>query len=504
MPEWESRKENCMKASANVFLLLLAALPLAAREYDVRQFGAKGDFQTNDRAAIQAAIDACNHDGGGTVNVPAGRYFSGGLLLRSHVILHLDAGATIFASRKKEDYPPQRGFSDRYATLVTANGAEDIGITGTGVLDGQSPEDLRSVVGGPPTDASFFRTGIILFIDCRRVTLRDFNIHLSDMWTITLNQCDTVVIDGISIVNNPRRINSDGIDPVSCHNVHISNVHVVAGDDAIDIKTQGGHDLENVVVTNCTLETTTTGLKVGTSTDGDMRDVHFSNITVKAPTGIGFYMKDGGTIERVTFSNITLEIPPFTYRGVQPIFMDIERRNPNSRLSHIRDISMRDIFVTAGSGILIQGMPESHIQNLSLSNISFRVPLADAYDKRSKAIGGSRTTSDERDTKYARMPSYMTLAYVDGLVLDEIRIEQSEEAAAKYERSSVWVEEATDVMMRGIRCTPPRGETGLPVIMLHDVDRVRVTGSMALPGTKKFLQTTGNASHVSVEDMDNR
>jgi hypothetical protein len=215
-------------------------------------------------------------------------------------------------------------------------------------------------------------------------------------------------------------------------------------------------------------------------------------------------MKDGGTIERATFSDITLEIPPFTSRGVQPIFIDIERRNPNSRLSHVRDISMRDIFITGGSGILIQGMPESHLQNLSLSNISFRVPFADAYDKRSKGIGGSRTTSDERDTKYARMPAYMTLAYVDGLVLDEIRIEQSDEAAAKYERSSVWVEEATDVMMRGIRCTPPRGETGLPVVMLHDVDRVLVTGSIALPGTKKFLQTTGNTSHVSVEGVDNR
>lgn len=483
-----------MKASTTRFLLLLAALPLAAREYDVKQFGAKGDFQTNDRATIQAAIDACNHDGGGTVNVPAGRYFSGGLVLRSHVILRLDAGATIFASRKKEDYPRQKGFTDVYATLITADGAEDIGITGTGVLDGQSPEDLGARFGVPQTDT--FRTGIILFLDCRRVTLRDFHIHLSDIWTVTLRQCDTVVIDGVSIVNNPRRINSDGIDPVSCRNVHISNVHVVAGDDALDIKTEGGQPLENVVVTNCTLESTATGLKVGTGTNGDLRDVHFSNITVKAPTGIGFYMNDGGTLERATFSNITLEIPPFTYRGVQPIFMDIQRRNPNSRLSHIRDIAMRDIFITGGSGILIQGMPESHIQNLSLSNISFRVPFADAYDKRSKAVGGSRTTKDERDTKYARMPSYMTLAYVDGLVLDGIRIEQEEEAAAKYERSSVWIEEAMDVMMRGIRCTPPRGKTGLPVVMLHDVDRVLVTGSMALPGTGTFLQTSGNASHI--------
>jgi hypothetical protein len=313
---------------------------------------------------------------------------------------------------------------------------------------------------------------------------------------VVLNGCDTVMIDGITIANNPRHINSDGIDPTSCRNVHISNVHVVAGDDAIDIKTKDGKPLENVVVTNCTLETTATGLKVGTSTDGDLRDVHFSNITVKAPTGIGFYMNDGGTIERVTFSNITLEIPPLTVRGVQPIFMDIERRNADSRLSHIRDISLRDIFITGGSGILIQGMSESHIQNLSLNNVSFRVPSADPYDKRSKAVGGHRTTKDERDTKYARMPSYMTLAFVEGLSLDGIRIEQSEEAPAKYERSAIRVEEATDVALRGIRCTPPKGESGLPVIMLHDVDRVLVTDSIALPGTKTFLETSGRTSYI--------
>ena len=341
-----------------------------------------------------------------------------------------------------------------------------------------------------------FRTGIILFRECRRVTLRDFQIHLSDIWTVSLKRCDGVVIDGVSIVNNPRRINTDGIDPISCRNVHISNVHVVAGDDALDIKTEGGESLENVVVTNCTLETTTTGLKVGTGTNGDFRDGHFSNITVKAPTGIGFYMKDGGTLERATFSNITLEIPPGTYRGTQPIFMDIERRNPDSHLSHIRDITLRDIFITGGSGILIQGMPESHIQNLSLFNIAFRVPFADSYEKRSKPVGGSRTTKDERDTKFARKPSYMTLAYVDGLVLDGIRIQQAEDAAAKYERSSIWIEEASDILLRGILCTPPVGSAGLPVVMLHDVDRVLVTGSMVLPGTRKFLDTTGSVKHL--------
>jgi hypothetical protein len=164
-----------MKPGLRQFLILSFALPLAARDFDVKQFGAKGDFTTNDRSAIQGAIDACHKAGGGRVTVPAGRYLSGDLVLRSHVILQLDAGAIVFASRKKEDYAPQQGFTDKYATLITAAGAEDIGITGLGTLDGQAPEDLGSRFGVRQA-ADTFRTGIILFIDCRRVTLRDFQI----------------------------------------------------------------------------------------------------------------------------------------------------------------------------------------------------------------------------------------------------------------------------------------------------------------------------------------
>src|SRR6476661_2974748 len=91
-------------------LFAIAALgaALSARTFDVREFGAKGDFVANDTAMIQAAIDACHKAGGGMVLVPAGRYISGTLELRSNVNLHLDNGATIFVSLRKEDYQASR------------------------------------------------------------------------------------------------------------------------------------------------------------------------------------------------------------------------------------------------------------------------------------------------------------------------------------------------------------------------------------------------------------
>jgi len=41
-----------------------------------RAYGAKGDGISKDTAAIQAAIDACERQGGGTVRLIAGTYLS--------------------------------------------------------------------------------------------------------------------------------------------------------------------------------------------------------------------------------------------------------------------------------------------------------------------------------------------------------------------------------------------------------------------------------------------
>jgi hypothetical protein len=483
-----------LKIAALLWLLAAISSPaLAARNYDVRDFGAKADFQTNDGPAIQAAIDACHKAGGGTVVVSAGRYLSGTIELRTNVTLHLEPGATIFGSRNREHYQGSKAHGANRGHLLVADNVENIGVTGQGTLNGQAEEDFGKRWGASE-DASRFRNGIILFTGARNVTLRDFTIRFSDFWTLHLKDCDTVTIDAVKILNNVRHLNSDGIDLTSCRNVHITNCHLVAGDDTIDPKTQDGKPTENIVVTNCTLETTTTGIKLGTASDGDFRNLHFSNITIKAPTGIGFYMKDGGTAENVTFSNIVIENPPATYRVATPLFIDIEKRHANSRLSHIRDISFRDIFIRGGSGILIQGMPESRIENLSIENLNFRVTAPDSYQKRSKPVGGARTTKDERDTRYIQMSSYFAVAYVDGLYLDKIRIVQSEEARAKYERSAMVIHESRQVTVRGVESTPPRGQLGLPLIGLHNVDGALISDSVALAGTGTFVEVTGARS----------
>jgi len=438
--------------------------------WNVQEFGAVGDRTTHDRAAIQATIDACAQAGGGTVLLPPGDYLSGSLRLHSHVTLYLEAGATLWASTDPAHYAGRHDYerSGRLldGTLLQAEDAEHVSIIGEGTIHGQGTADYGARWGQP--DRPSFRTGILLFERCRQVAIRGVTVLYSDSWTLHLKRCETVFIDGITIHNNPRRLNSDGIDPNSCRDVHISNCHILAGDDCIVLKSTEPYPCQNVVVTNCTLETTCTAIKLGTESFGDFSDVLVSNCTIRnTRTGIGFYLKDGATMERISLSNLSLETEDY------PIFMDVERRYPDSKVGTIRDVSLRDLTIRTSGGALIQGMPGSPIQNLALYNLSLRVEQPLDYSGRSKPKGSARISPDARDTIYARQPAYVTLAHVQGLTVDGLQVLTSPEAFQAYPRAAFSGHELEDAVLRHIRRQPAQVEAGPPVVALHNCRRVR-------------------------------
>lgn len=496
------------RASAFVIALLtLHAGLTSAYEYNVREYGAKGDKISKDTAAIQSAINACNQAGGGTVYFPAGDYLSGKIQLLSNVNLHVGAGATIWASRQPSDYQGSR-------TLILAEHAQQISVEGLGTLHGIGEADWgrrpkgRGVLGATPSPekAPSFRAGIIRFSDCRGIVIRSIRILFSDTWTIHLRGSENVLVDGVTILNNYFRANSDGIDPVSCKNVRISNCHIVAGDDCIALKTTESGPCENVVVSNCTLESIATAVKIGTETPQDFRNIHFSNCTIQNSTvGIGIYVKDGATVERVTFSNISIASSSATVaanqgRGIYPIFVDIEKRNPDSLTGKVRDICFDDIQIYSGAGMLIQGMPESPIENLTLENVAFRVYEPGDYRDRKKHVGGRRTTTDERDTLYARKPSYVTLAHVNGLTVNDLKVHISEDDFRKHERSAFHGDEIENCVIRNV-FRQPSGKGGVtPVVALHDCENILVTSCIAEPGTPLFLEVRGEkTAGVSID-----
>ena len=146
-------------------------------------------------------------------------------------------------------------------------------------------------------------------------------------------------------------------------------------------KTREGIPCEDIVVTNCTMASNATAIKIGTESQSDFRNIHVSNCVIRDSTvGIGMYIKDGATAERISFSNCTIEtirrpeiVNESLMNSIYPIFVDIEQREPKSRIGRIRDLTFSEINIVSDNGILIQGMSGQNIENIVLRNITLRV-----------------------------------------------------------------------------------------------------------------------------------
>ncbi|MCX5684540.1 MAG: glycosyl hydrolase family 28 protein [Planctomycetota bacterium] len=399
----------------------------------------------------------------------AGDYLSGTLRLASGVTLRIDKGATLWASTDPKDYQG----SKTSGHFLVADKVQRVAVVGEGTINGQGTADYGARWGAP--DKPAFRTGILLFTECTDVTIRGVTVLYSDSWTLHLKRCEGVTIEGVTIRNNPKRLNSDGIDPNSCKRVRITNCNITTGDDSIVLKATEAFPCEDVVVTGCTLESTTAAIKLGTESVGDFRDIRFENCTIRnSPVGVGFYLKDGATMERVVAKNIKMEMCDPTYHDVAPIFMDIEKRRPDSKIGRIRDVTMENIDIRTGTGLLIQGMPESLIENLTLRNITVRVDRPDDYAKRKKPVGGNRTTHDERDTCFARLPSYAAIANVKGLTLEGLSVIIAGEAMKAFPRSALVLRNVEGGVVRGVRREPAEAAGAPPALDTQGCREVRV------------------------------
>src|SRR5579862_5470909 len=161
---------------------------LGARVYNIRTFGAKGDKSALDTAALQAAIDACAGDGGGTVLIPAGTFTIGTVELKSNVTLHIAASATLLGSADGKQYRavdaiPLHGdttLNDGNWALLFAVNAKNVTIEGPGTIDGQGAQFHSAVRGTLPPSGigGNKRPYHVLVYHCENFTVR--NISLVD------------------------------------------------------------------------------------------------------------------------------------------------------------------------------------------------------------------------------------------------------------------------------------------------------------------------------------
>lgn len=315
---------HCKRAATWGCLALLGCFgAYPAVPYNVKSFGASGAGHALDTAAIQRTIDAAAAAGGGGVYFPAGRFLSGTLTLKSNITLYLSPGAVLLGSARIEDYSPKH--------LIYAQGADNIAIEGGGAIDGQGDSFLDKSLKPLPRPSP-----LIEIWNCHGLRIEGITIRKAPAWTIHPKNCDGVTIRGITLLNNLRAINSDGIDIDSSRNVIISDSHIEAGDDCIVLKTTNRgaapiQPVENVTVSNCVLVSAASALKLGTESYADFRHCLFSNCVIRdSRTGIALLVNDGPTIEDVRFENIGMTTKPKWAQSVEwPIVLDIDRRTGN-------------------------------------------------------------------------------------------------------------------------------------------------------------------------------
>jgi hypothetical protein len=466
-------------------LFLLGGLPVcaASSRFEVTDYGARADGKTNDTAAIQKAIDACSRNGGGTVFLAPGNYLSGTIVLKSDVALHLEPGATIWGSRQMSDFNPRH--------LIYAHGAENIAIEGGGTINGNGEAfwypDFRPHEHRP--------SPYIELQECRNVRIRDVHIRNTPGWAIHPVNCDGVWIRGISIVSPMQGPNTDGIDPDSSRNVFISDSYIETGDDCIVLKTTGRTGLparacENVAVTNCVLVSDDTAIKLGTESFGDFRHISFSGCVIRGTrVGLGIYAKDGGTFEAVTFSGIIMETYPTHPDKIEyPIFVDLEKRKPESKPSLVRDISFNDLVIHTRGRALVGGMPDHPLENISFRNIFMRVAGFVPVEGVRKTRGSANVLATGRETDYAEVPAAFIFANVRNLELQGVRVAW-DSADAAPERHAIYA-----AHVDGLRISDFTGRQAVPggklaAIGLDSVRNVLVTGSRAADGAGVFLGT---------------
>jgi polygalacturonase len=488
-----------------IVIVLLQVNYVFSQNYNILDFGAKTDTTFLNTNAIQSAIDKCFLQGGGEVIIPAGRFFTGTIFLKSNVYLNLSAGAVLQGSYNPMDYPEHNIFSAKKFGTITHNGiyvesmkalviadnAHHFGIKGEGTLKGAG-------------EGKAFQLGInkdgkpknIFFIGCKDVILKEFDILNAAQICISISGCERVLIDGIymrSLVN----WNGDGLD-IDGKDIIISNSTIDSEDDALCFKSEYLNKFcENITVTNCILSSLCNGIKFGTGSRSGFRNITVNNCVVKKAsfngyrhwnmppsivyqpeiqsinTGIVILGVDGGIVENINISNIIMT------DVLSPIFIRVGKRflNPENKPSVMRQINIQNIRVESRSVIpsVIAGLEESPVEDIKLSNIRISVPITVSSDslktfpavipENLKGYPENRLTFG---TKISAAAFY--IKHARGITLNDISIKYAENEA----RPAFLIDDVKDLKLKDIFVNDKKLKNNPTMVLKKNSEKIEV------------------------------
>jgi len=488
-------------------MTICAAMLVAQPVFNVKDYGAAGRKQDHARRALQQAIDACGRAGGGTVYIPPGEYTSGQLHLRSGVRLYLEAGARLFASLDGNEFD-----AAPKSALLYGEDLHDIAIEGRGTIDGQASYEwrlnditdhyilpnqrlmeaagkplMRSFPKGFPKETVYPR--LVLLLRCQDVRIQGLTFRESRSWTINPYACKRLVIDGVTIYSRQKAgVWADGVDPDGCQDVRISNCTIETGDDALVFYSSEiwgpALPVENVTVTNCRLSSSSSAIKFCDGNSNAVRRVAIDNIVItNANRGLAFMVFDGGVVEDVVISNVTIDTRRFDWfwwGDGDPIHFNIKRRSEVDGVKRakeppagtIRNVTIRNVIAHGRGTSALNGHPDSWLDGIRLESIRLFV-------------------SHDPQAPYENTQAALTVRDARNFTMKDVEIRWEGPESATW-KDGLHVENVSNVLVDGVDA-PTR-------MTLKDVDSVTLRHSR----TPALHVSGARSRNIRLRDMEGK
>jgi polygalacturonase len=403
---WEIYQEDLWSTAADILRRIKAPV-FPARDVLLTAHGAKGDGAFDCGPAFRAAIDACHAAGGGRVVVPAGRYLTGAIRLRSNVNLHVQEGATIAFRPDAEAYPIVLTRFEgvelmNHSPFIYAFEETNVGISGAGTLDGQANQQqwwswrtgqtpartrlIQMATDGVAPEKRVFgdgpsrlRPNFIQPYRCQNVLIEGISIVNSPMWEVHPVLSTNVTVSGVRISSHGP--NNDGCDPESCRDVLIEKCTFDTGDDCIALKSGRNDDgrrlhtpIENVIIRDCDMKDGHGGVVIGSEISGGARNIFAEKCRMDSPRlerALRFKNNAarGGVIERVAMRDVT--VGQLAEAVVAADFFYEEGRN-GAYTPILRDVDVRNVTSKKSKyAFLLKGFAESPITGIRVTDCRF-------------------------------------------------------------------------------------------------------------------------------------
>jgi Glycosyl hydrolases family 28 len=499
-----------------------------ARVCNVRDYGAKGDGITLDTAALQAAVDACTREGGGTVLVPAGIFLIGSLELKNNVTLHIVAGGMLLGSGQGKDYHavdsiPLQGDStldDGNWALIYGVNAKNVTIEGPGAIDGQGARFHSPVRGTPPPSGlgGDRRPYHLLFYRCENLRVRSIDLVNSAYHSVRVIQCRRVHMDDIYIHNRVNG-NNDGFHFISAEYVTVSNCTVLSLDDACALF----GSCRNVTVTNSFFSTRWSVFRFG---GGQVENIAVSNCVLHQVYGCPIKIQGtpGSRFANMSFSDLVLDdvtgpihvsigprMAPKPHAGPTPV--DALPEESNEPAAVVRNISFSNIHGTVTTNP--QQMAETTLTNhpnpgeqfscITLNCVGGAILEKISFDNIHLTFGGGGTADiaarrelPEIAGEYfmlGPLPAYGFYARNSrAITLRNVRFE----VASPELRPALILDHVEDVAISDL--SVEGNENAESAVRFIDAGQVLVTAPRLLQGAKVFLVVEGDGNSAIILD----